>query len=188
MNSWPFPRPVAPPPKAPPPRPGAGTRLTSNALGYALSAIAAGASFDHPWRPGLGGLRATLRRGTVRSIGGDGVYEPKIKSGGKLVPMSGEDGITPAYLDLDPGVANAAGESWIALEVEPNAGGELVKTSRVEIVHTNTPISHAIPLGRHPLVLILWKKRRPIRVIPITHFHLRYARIVDPVGARHFFL
>jgi hypothetical protein len=189
MNTWPFPS--QPTPAAaivPSPRMGAGTRLTSNYLGYVISASSGGETFDHPWRPALGGGRLTLRPGTVGSLGGDGVYEPKIKVGGALVPMSGDERHGVPALVLEPGVANAAGESWAVLEVEPDSKGELVKKSRIEIVHTATPFSHTPTLGRHPLVQILWRNRRPFHVLAITHFNLRYVRKVDPIGTRHFFL
>ena len=189
MNTWPFATPGAPlAPSSPLPRPGHGTRLTANALGYSVSTPEGGASFDHPWRPSLSGSRLSLRRGTVYSTGGDGVFEPKIKVNGTLVPMSGEPGEPAPVLTLEPNIANSADESWVALEVEPNEDGELVKKSRIEIVHTRTVLSHARSPGRHPLALILWRKGRPFRVLAITHFNLRYVRSVDTVGTRHFFL
>lgn len=167
---------------------GFGTRATANALGFSLSVPQGGAVFDHPWRPALGGLKLKLRPGRIYSTGGDTLIEPVIKSGGRTVPMSGDARNAAPFLELDPGVANSAGESWAALEVVPNEAGEITKDARVEIIHTATPISHAKTLGRCPLVMILWKNKRPLRAEPITRFNLRYLRVVDTIGARHFFL
>lgn len=180
---WPFPSSEQTPRTVlPPPRPGNGTRLSVNHFGATVSAPAQGATFDHPWRPALSGAQLALQRGTIFSFGGEGVYVPKIRSGGELVPM------TEARLQLNPDKVNDAGESWVALEVEPSDAGEIMADSRLEIIHTDTPISHARNVGRKPLVLILWRGERPLRAFALTHFNLAYARVLDVVGARHFFV
>jgi hypothetical protein len=190
MITWPFSRPEPDTaPVAPPIRAGHGTTITVNSLGVALSAPGAGPTFPHPWRPSLTGTWITLRQGTVSSFAGDNVYTPKIRSQGKLVSMVGDQRTPPPRLKLDPQLANKAGESWIVLEVaaDPNTG-EILQTSRVEIVHSGQPISHKLNVGRQPLTQILWKNGRPLRAIAITHWNLRYLRIADSVGTRHLFL
>jgi hypothetical protein len=192
MNSWPFPKHHAARPASlhALAQPGVNTRLTVNALGHATSATPGGPTFNHPWRPALSALRITFNLGTVASLAGDEPLEPKIKVNGQLVPMSGKDGITPAALALEPGVANADGISWAALEVHPNDSGELLKDAKVEIVHTATPISHAADLGRTAIALIVWSGGNPLRALPIVHFNLRYVRLISPGGGapRHLFL
>lgn len=182
MRTWPFPTSGDTAAAPPPPRPGKGTLLTVGAMGFAYSAPAGGPGFNHPWRPFLNAFRISFTRGTV-----NGIFTPSIRVGGALVPMDG-DGGAPPQLTLAPGVANAAGESWCALEVEPTDGGEITAETRLEIVHTAAPHSRAVSLGRQPLVMILWKDRRPVRALPICHFNLNYVRVIDPIGARHFFL
>lgn len=163
--------------------PGKGTLLTAGAEGFAYSAPAGGATFNHPWRPFLNAFRLSLTRGTV-----NGIFQPSIRTGGRLVRMGGDEKNPAPQLTLAPALANEAGESWIALEVEPTELGEITAATRLEIVHTATPVSHARSLGRKPLALILWKDARPVRAVPICHFNLNYVRVIDPIGARHFFL
>jgi hypothetical protein len=130
--------------------------------------------------------------GTVASLGGDGPLQPKIQSAGQLMPMSGKDGASPVPLLLTADVANSDGLSWAALEVHPDAAsGELLKDSKVEIIHTASPFSHAQGFGRAPLALIIWNGRNPLRVYPLAHFNLRYVRLLPPPGGgvpRHLFL
>lgn len=184
MTTWPFPSPArSAEPAVARPMPGKGTLLTVGALGFAYSAPAGGATFNHPWRPFLNAFRIALTRGTV-----NGIFQPSIRTGGRLVPMGGDAQNAAPQLVLNPAVANDAGESWIALEIEPTELGEITAGTRLEIVHTATPLSHARSLGRHPLVLVLWKDKRPVRALPIAHFNLTYARVIDPIGVRHFFL
>lgn len=175
-------RPIEKP--VPRPMPGVGTRLTANEAGFSYSAPVAGGQFAHPWKPSLGGFFLRFNRGIVQ---GEQVREPRI--GG--VPMSGGPGVPQPALKLEPGKANANGESYAVLEVEPNEKGVLDGKSRVEIVHSTLTNSHGPKIGRQPIALILWKNKRPYRVLPIVHFNLRYERYVPPPGGgdvRHFFL
>lgn len=167
--------------RIPGPQPGTGTRLTSNALGYAISASPGGRGFTHPFTPQLGVGWISFSIGLVEG------REPTI---GK-VPISGAAGVIPPRLMLKPGVANADGQSWACLEVEPDADGILTPESRRELVHTNQPVSHALNLGRCPIALILWRDRRPVAAIAIVYFNLRYARHTPAPGSgavQHFFL
>ncbi len=151
--------------------PGTGVMLAANALGIGLSVRARSGSRNHPFYPLLGVRTLKLSRGLV-----DGLYEPKI---GK-VPMSGDADHAAPALRLDPKEANEHGESWACLEVEPNAAGELTKDSRIEIVHTNAPVSRKKAVGRCPLVQILWRDGRPTRAFAIVMFNLRYVRVLPP--------
>jgi hypothetical protein len=179
---------------APPPRPGANTRITSNALGFALSTPTVGQVFNHPFRPTLASGSITFRLGTVQSLAGSAIIEPKIKIDGQLVPMSGKNGNTFTPLDLGGVKPNSDSVSWAALEVHPDdATGELNKDSKVEIIHTLSPISHVRTYGRCALAMIVWSGRVPTRVFAMIHFNLRYLRILPnagtPVGVtKHLFL
>jgi hypothetical protein len=171
--------------------PGTGTWLTANVFGHSISDGRGRQTFNHPFRPALGGNSMTLRIGLVSSMNGDGPLQPAIKVGGELVPMAGADFNTPARLALDPGVQNKDGVSWAILQVVPDADGELRKTSRIEIVHGTETTSHALALAVCPLVQIIWKGQSALRTIPIVHFNLRYTRLVPTPGGgvpKHFFL
>lgn len=171
--------PIVPAPPPPPPlrpMPGVGTRLTFSALGYSYSAGAgAGGRYLHPFKPALGGREVSLARGLVD------VFEPVIGT----EPIS-----TGARLKLDPKVANERGESWVCVEVTPNADGLLDETSRVEIVHTATVRSFDPAIGREALALILWRSGRPWLAHAVVMFNLKYERVLPPPGGgpvRHLF-
>ena len=160
-------------------QPGAGTRLTVNALGHSTGAPPRGQTFNHPFRPFLGSASLTFRLGTVQSLAGIGPIEPKIKVNGQLVPMSEKDGNTPAALFLGGLTPNADGISYAALEVTPDEKtGELTKDSRVEIVHTITPVSLLPNLGRGAIALILWSKGNPLASTRSSISICRYLRIL----------
>lgn len=184
MKTWPFPSAADNTKASKPTRPvpGRGTRLTVSAFGFALSAPGKRQKFNHPFRPGMSGTTAVIfSRGLVE------MREPTI--GG--VPISGATTKAPPVLKLEPGKANKRGESWACVEVHPDAEGKLPEESKIEIVHTNEPVSLEPEVGRCPIALILWRDRIPVRVVPIVHFNLRYLRVVPLPGAgavRHLFL
>lgn len=180
------PAPQRSPAKAPRPArpmPGNGTRLTAyDAIGFAIGAPRGGSSFGHPWKPFLGGSRLQFTPGMIMSAA---LRVPGIKVGGRLVRLDAE---TAPALVLTPDKANADGESFAVIEVEPNDAGDITPESRVEIVHREVGGASLNPLiGRKAIALILWQERRPLRAIPLVHFHLEYER-VDPTpggGAVH---
>lgn len=173
-------------------RPAEGIRMTVNALGRAVDAATSGPTWNHPWRPFLAGQSVTFTLGSVQSFAGIVPLEPVITSNGQQLPMSGKDGTTLTPLALDPSVANSDGVSWAVLEVHPDANGELQKTSLVQIIHSNSPISHALTFGRCPIAQILWSKGQPIQALAMVHFNLRYLRVLPSSNSagspRHMFL
>lgn len=168
------------------PQRGAGTRITDfGALGFSVSADRGGASFGHPWKPFLGGLRLQFNLGLVTA---GAVVVPTIKAGGKRVALNA----TPApALVLNPSLVNGNGESYAVLEVVPDAQGNLTKDSRVEIVQSDSSAPSLDPaLGKKVIALILWRERQPVRVFPLVHFHLEYQRVIPTAGGgavRHYF-
>lgn len=165
----------------PRPQPGNGVRARVTPTGWSLSAPAASRLFRHPFRPLLGANQVRFSLGLV-----DGMWEPKI--GG--VPISGDaNGAVPA-LKLLPNVANENGESWACLEVEPDEKGELNSQTRIEIVHSNQPVSLDPAVGRLALAMIIWNGAIASAAFAIVHFNVRYYRRVSPPGGgpvRHFF-
>jgi hypothetical protein len=181
MNAWPWSQRTGRmerPAKATPPMPGVGARLTANEFGFSYEVPVRSGRYAHPWKPALNGARLTLSYGIV-----DG-YPPKVGEV-KLSPT----GVQPA-IALDAGVANAAGESWICLEVMPEEDGMLIETSERRLVHTKETRSLDPKLGRCPLVQILWRGGQPFRAFEIAYYNLRYGRVMPPTGGgavRHVF-
>jgi hypothetical protein len=173
-------------------RPSDGVRVTVNSLGRAVDATGSSPTWNHPWRPFLAGNSVTFTLGSVQSFAGTGTLEPVIDSNGQKLPMSGEDGTAPTPLALDAVVANDDGVSWAVLEVHPDDNGELQQTSPVQIIHTNTPISHVLAYGRCPIAQILWSNGQPIQALAMVHFNLRYLRVLPSSNSagspRHMFL
>lgn len=162
------------------PRPGSGARLLMTSMGHAYSVDSPGATYLHPFRPVLVGSSVQLALGLVEN------RQPTIND----VPIGGRNGLIPK-LRLEPGIANADGESWVCVEVHPDADGLLPAESKIEIVHTRAPRSTDPDLGRGELCMILWRNRAPFRVLAIAMFNLRYERVLPPEGAgsvRHLFL
>lgn len=155
------------------PMPGTGTRLRSNAAGFAYSVPQQGGSFPHPFRPALGTNAVSFARGVV-----DGIYTPTIKG----VPISGDPstGRVP-MLPLEFSAANAQGESWCCLEITGiNAQGKVDKNSKIEVVHTGQPISNDPAVGRGrggTLCMILWRDKQALQAYEIAYFNLRYQRV-----------
>lgn len=163
------------------PRPGTGTRLTIAGSDFIYSAKPASASFAHPFRPALGGGGVRLARGLVE------FREPTIKG----VKIGGEQGKAQPVLKLDAATANAKGESWVCVELHPDDHGAIPADSEIEIVHSRQTGSVEKDRALCPLVMILWRNRRPVQAFAIVHFNLRYARVLPPGGAigavRHVF-
>ncbi len=166
-----------------PPMPGTGLRLSVNQLGLSLAAAAQGASYPHPFRPMLVPAGVSLQRGLVEN------REPTING----VPIGGDaaQGTRPPVLKLDVADVNDNGESWVCVELTLDEKGEVPETdAKVVITHTKQPRSLDVRLARGPLVMLLWRDRRPVDALAIVHFNLRYARVLPPAGAggvRHVF-
>lgn len=113
--------------------------------------------------------------------------EPKIKD----VPIGGTATKPPPVLQLDPKTANEAGESWVCVELELNAEGKLPeKNPQAIITHRRQPDSHSLSLARCGLAMILWRNKKPFRVLEIVYFNLRYILLLPPEGTgevRHLF-
>lgn len=166
--------------------PGAGVRLTVNAMGHTYSAAPQGRSLNHPFRPALSG-------GTVRFVLGIvDVFVPLIGD----APMVDQVTLVQAPLTIDSGVAvkdeHGGLVSWVMLEVSPNADGVLDVKSKIELKHSGDPSpSHDIALGRQAITQLLWRGTQCIQAIPIVRFHLRYQRVLPPPAGgvvKHFFL
>lgn len=182
MNRWPFPA-LDKPARQPRPMPGRGTLLTLRRSGFLYSTVPSRGKFAHPFKPTLSGRRITLSRGLINEQ-----FEPKING----VPIGGDatKGKAQPSLLLDPGMANAAGISWVCVEVEPDDTGDLLSTSRIEIVQTNQPRSIDPKVGRKALVQIAWAKNTP-RAFEIVMFNLVYLRVIPVPGGgavKHLFL
>lgn len=184
MTPWPFPSREAPRlAPMPPPRPGAGARLFQNALGYGYSAPAKAPTFDHPWRPMLSGDHISFRSGRINT------FEPTIDR----IPLRGDDKHPAPQLKLDQTLVNAAGESWVCVDVYPTDQGELTQDSKIELVQASSQStsSHALTRGRKAICLILWTKGVPVQAIAAVHWNMTYLRVVPAPGGgsvKHFFL
>lgn len=163
------------------PRPGVGTRLSFNSLGYSISANATGSTYAHPWRPSLAARGVQLALGLV-----DGRQATINK-----VPIGGGPNVPQPVLTLDPSMANDNGESYVCVQVHPDANGALPANSPIEVVHMTDWRSIDPNVGRGPLCMVLWQNGQPFRVVAIAMFHLQYARVQPPAGGgavRHLFL
>jgi hypothetical protein len=130
----------------------------------------------------MGGLRCATTRGLV-----DGKYEPTIDG----VPISGptKGGAAP-WLDLEPGTANADGQSWVVIEATPNEQGRLDDKSNVIIAHRNQNLSADDKLARFPVAMILRQGKQPSACVQNLFFNVQYQRVTLPTGegpARHIF-
>jgi hypothetical protein len=175
-------------------RPSDGDQIIVNDLGRSVKNPQPRISWNHPWRPFLGGQSITFTLAAVSSLALSLPIEPTIKSNGKQLPMSGQTGTVPTPLALDPSVASKDGISYAALEVHPDpTTGELTKDSLVQIVHTNHPVSLLTGVGLCAITLILWSQGQPIQALPLVHFNLRYLRVMPATGntsgaPKHLFL
>jgi len=156
--------------------PGTGIRATVRDFGVAFSVETVNPAFPHPWKPRIGNGTLSLARGLVD------VFTPTI-AGRKMTDPRAE-------LRLDPAKVNKNGESFIVLEVEPNALGKLDAQSRVEIVQDKDPDLHSDKIGRQPLAVVIFKGRSPVRAFAVAMFNLRYFFVPAVPGsgrARHLF-
>ena len=162
------------------PRVGTGTLLVANPLGFSYSAARTATSFNHPWMPVLLGDGLRIGRGLV-----DG-FEPTING----EPMSGSAGKLAPILSISYGEADkATNQSWVILNVLPNAQGVVDKDSKLTITHSNSPLGKVGVIGHTPLALIVWFNKKPVMVWPVTFFNLKYRQQKQADGTlEHFFL
>ncbi len=177
------------PVKTPTMRPGANLLMGRNALGTWFTATGGSGDFSHPFTVSVSGEKCRVSPGLVVA---DVSVEPMI---GK-VPLSGGEKTKPPVLDLDPGLTNDQGESWVCVEVTPNKEGKLGgekgeadTTVKVEVVQRDAPTLMGGKTGRTPLAILRYKsaKSRP-EVFQIAFFHLRYQSGGTAEKRRHFFL
>ena len=169
--------------------PGKDTQLASGPGGTMVSFLPTRSLFESPFFPRLAQGGVMLATGT---IGTTSPFEPKI---GK-VPISGDKSnaapvlkITAAQVDADTQT------SFVALEVEADAKGEITKDTRLSIVHTSKITvrkgeKEGTEVAMTALALIVWAGEQPAEIHPIVRHNLRYARTFPKAGqgaARHFF-
>ena len=97
-------------------RPGANVLMGKNPLGAWFDSTPAANDFRHPFTVNAGGGSARVSRGLVIA---NIAVEPLI---GK-VPVGGDDKNPQPVLKLDPSLVDAAGHSWICVEVTPDENG-----------------------------------------------------------------
>lgn len=160
--------------------PGSGLLVQSNPMGASFS-LPRPPVFGPPFTVALGSNSVTISRGTVEG------KEPMLNG----VPISGAGGPQPVLV-LDPSIATAAGESWIVLELVPNAQGRLDDQSNLTIAHRNQSLSADDQLGRQSVAMVLWQQRVAVRVVQVLEFNIaQYQRVTLPAGmgpARHLFI
>lgn len=165
-----FPQPMS----GTPAQPGSGIRVTANDFGAAYTTGFGGTSYQHPFKPALAGNQISFSRGLVESQ-----FEPTI---------GGEKISTGALLRLEKKLVNAAGESWCCIEFVPTAEGFIDRKTKLEIVHTDQPLSSDPQLARCPVCMVLWQGGFPIGVHEILDFNVRYVReILATKQVRHHF-
>jgi hypothetical protein len=162
---------------------GRGLRAQVSPLGTILAADAS-FFYSHAFEVRLAGTQATVGLGTVNGV------EPKIGE----VPISGDakkGGLAPR-LDLDAKVAGKGLVSFIAVEAEPDALGQILDTTPLVVVHTATDKINEQDgriVGRQPLARVRWTAAGTVRdAFQIVHHNLGYARTFPLTGKpRHFF-
>lgn len=179
------PKPPEPPPVAAPPlRPGANVLVGRNPLGMWVDGPRAGAGFSHPFTVALAGGAVRVSRGLILA---DLSFEPVI---GK-VPVGGDAKHPQPVLKLDDSLVDGLNQTWVCVEVTPDADGKLdakAKKPQVVVVQRKHPIAMTGPTGRVPLALVHYKNGRP-QVFQIAMFHFRYVTSQPANGPRqHFFL
>lgn len=164
-------------------RAGASVRIGSNALGIWVEGPSGGADFSHPFTVLYGGGVARVSKGLIL---GDVAVEPRIGD----VPISGDDERPAPTLAIDPALVNERGESWVCVEVTPDAEGKLSgKTAKIEVVQRDHPIVTLGGTGRAPLAMLIFRAgSESARVLQIAMFHFRYATSQPATSRRaHFF-
>jgi hypothetical protein len=180
-------------------RPGAGVLVTKTALGTSHALQRRPGNFNHPFHAMLSaeGVSFLPVYGTANNalcglvFSGAAVIEPKIKG----EAISGVNSRTKApVLHLFDGEPVNGELSWVCIEAEPDADGELRETSRVEMVHVaKEPMVIKHPtFGRTPVAGVVWDGSQPVGLVQILHFNPRYLRVAPTVGKEglpsHFFL
>ena len=178
------PAPAQKPEQAPPLRPGANVLMGSNPLGVWVQGPSGGSGFSHPFTVSASGTGARISKGLV--IANISV-EPVIGE----VPISGNTTHRQPVLKLDPSLTDDLNQSWVCVEVTPNADGKLdakPKTPQALVVQRSSPVALTGPKGRMPLALLL-RKNDTWQVYQIAFFHFRYEAVNPATGPRkHFFL
>jgi hypothetical protein len=168
----------------PPLRAGANVRMGRNSLGVWMSGRSSGGIFSHPFTVNVAGNNARVSKGIVL---GDISVEPLI---GK-VPVSGDAKHAQPVLRLDASLVDEIGQSWVCVEVTPDADGKLDpdgKKSKVVAVQRAWPMVMEGETGRAPLALLVLKGNR-WEVHQVAMFNLRYITSKAEGGKRrHFFL
>lgn len=180
----PQPRPVVPP-TMPALRPGANVRMGRNPLGVWMEGPSGGGDFRHPYLVTASASGARVGKGLIL---GNIAVEPRI---GRVL-IGGDENNPQPVLKLNPALVNERGESWVCVEVTPDADGKLDEkgeTSTVEVAQRDFPFVTEGETGRAPLALLVYNEDRP-RVFQIAMFHYRYQTSLGTgEGARrkHFF-
>ncbi len=168
---------------APPLRPGAGLRMGSNPLGKWIEGQPGGANFSHPLTVTVTSDAARISYGLILS---NVAVQPRIGN----VLISGDANNPQPFLKLSKTAINHLNESWICVEVTPDADGKLDaegKKSKVEVVQRESPLVTQGKTGRAPLALIVLTNGR-WQVYQVAMFHYRYetSRLAD--GTRKHYL
>ena len=182
---------------------GDNTRIERSGMGAMITYLPARSLFMSPFLPTLVQGGVTLAQGLIDDV------EPRIRTGGKSVPISGDtsNAIPPPILKLDPKLADAATQtSFIAVEIEADKDGKLTLDKdgnlatglRLEVVHvskisdrteTNPSGTSGGKVGVKPLAMVVWNGNNAAEIFTIRRHNQEYARTFpkDGQGAvRHF--
>lgn len=181
-------QPPAEVPREIPLQPGAGLRTGRNPLGTWVEGLGNGSDFRHPFLVTAGSADARISRGLILAETG---IEPTIGD----VPIGGDKQRRVPVLRLDASLVNDRKESWVCVEVTPDAEGKvadakggLVDGAKVEVVQRAAPFVTQGDTGRAPLAMLLYGRKVP-QVFQIAMFHFRYETTLPVNGRRrHWFL
>lgn len=177
------------PPREIPLQAGSGLRMGRNALGAWVEGPGNGTDFRHPFMVTVGSASARISRGLIVAETG---IEPTI--GG--VPLGGDKKRRVPVLRLEASLVNDRQESWVCVEVTPDAEGKvadakgvLVAGAKVEVVQRAAPVVTEGVTGRAPLAMLLYGERQVPQVFQIAMFHYRYMTTLPVHGRRrHWFV
>jgi len=169
----------------PPLRPGSNVRMGSNPLGFWIENPGGGGSdFRHPFL-------VTVGSGVARVSSGLLIANVSVQPLIGKVQIGGDARNPQPTLRINPSLVNPRSESWVCVEVTPDADGKLdedLKKSKVEVVQRSHPTVLEGETGRAPLALLFFREGQA-RVFQIAMFHLRYETAKTGSGKRkHFFL
>jgi hypothetical protein len=173
-------------PPTPPLRVGVNVQMGQNPLGMWVQGPSGGGDFRHPFPVTVSGSSARVGHGLIIA---NVSVEPLIGR----VPVSGDARRPQPRLKLSREMVNSRGESWVCVEVTPDADGNLDEegeASTVEVVQRESPLVTEGTTGRAPLALLVLRKEL-WQVHQIAMFHYRYETSLPTAeGARrkHFFL